>query len=496
MKQAIAAVLALMLLLSGFARAQNADPENAIVLPEPEAVPAEPIIGDYAEPIVREVTLYYPADDGATLTTLTRAISAERGDQLIEAVLRELLEASYRRSPIRNWSPDLYLIDAEFACGTVTVNLSLDAAVRQSDFSYLLLCRSIAETLLHMEGIHAVNILTADRSEMLCSLPAGVFTASSENPNADYLQLQSESERFHEGVTAVHRNALLYFPARSGSYLLPEVRSLSLSAGEDIVIALLKTLPGGSAQPDCCSSAVPANLPLTHSVPVIRTDDSGRRVIELDLTSTLINYLALVGSEPWQLYASITLSACSFVPEIDGLCLYVDGNPVSECLIGKEVLHFADGLLRRQDFEHLIGSCAPLYFANDAGGLTRQSGAISRSGANSARRILAGMIAAEPPAEGGLRPVFPEGILPSDILGVSVENGVAKVNLSAGFYAACQVLDAEAERLLIYAMVNALCELDQVGSVRFFVEGSAVESLSRDIYLKSALMPNPGIVSK
>jgi len=73
---------------------------------------------------------------------------------------------------------------------------------------------------------------------------------------------------------------------------------------------------------------------------------------------------------------------------------------------------------------------------------------------------------------------------------------VAKVNLSAGFYAACQVLDAEAERLLIYAMVNALCELDQVGSVRFFVEGSAVESLSRDIYLKSALMPNPGIVSK
>jgi hypothetical protein len=45
-------------------------------------------------------------------------------------------------------------------------------------------------------------------------------------------------------------------------------------------------------------------------------------------------------------------------------------------------------------------------------------------------------------------------------------------------------------------MVNALCELDQVGSVRFWVEGQSVESLSQNIYLKSALMPNPGLVQE
>ena len=90
--------------------------------------------------------------------------------------------------------------------------------------------------------------------------------------------------------------------------------------------------------------------------------------------------------------------------------------------------------------------------------------------------------------------VFPEGILPEDILGVEVGGSVAVVNLSGSFYSRCQLMNASAERRLIYAMVNALTELIDVGAVRFIVEGSIIDTMVQSIYLRTPLLPDPGIV--
>ena len=47
---------------------------------------------------------------------------------------------------------------------------------------------------------------------------------------------------------------------------------------------------------------------------------------------------------------------------------------------------------------------------------------------------------------------------------------------------------------LLYSMVDTLCEMDDINAVRFYVEGLSAETLAGGIYLKSPLMPNPGIV--
>ena len=47
----------------------------------------------------------------------------------------------------------------------------------------------------------------------------------------------------------------------------------------------------------------------------------------------------------------------------------------------------------------------------------------------------------------------------------------------------------------MYSIVNTLCALSNVRSVRFYVEGLAAETLAGGIYLRSPLMPNPGIVA-
>ena len=50
------------------------------------------------------------------------------------------------------------------------------------------------------------------------------------------------------------------------------------------------------------------------------------------------------------------------------------------------------------------------------------------------------------------------------------------------------------EQNLIYAFVNTLTELSSVSSVRFQVEGEAVDYLVNSIYLRGALLRNPGII--
>ena len=89
----------------------------------------------------------------------------------------------------------------------------------------------------------------------------------------------------------------------------------------------------------------------------------------------------------------------------------------------------------------------------------------------------------------------PAGVYPEDILGVQAIGGIARVNLSGSFYRSCQGLDAGQERCLVYSMVNTLCALESIRGVRFLVEGGPAETLAGSIYLRSALIPNPGIVA-
>ena len=176
----------------------------------------------------------------------------------------------------------------------------------------------------------------------------------------------------------------------------------------------------------------------------------------------------------------------------DAEVLSIEGTPVSELNIGETRLKFSGNLMRRSNFSAFIGSSAALYFANEQGSLSRYTCAMSQSGASTPRALLTTMVST--PAPAGSSRVFPAEIYPEDILGVHVDGRIATVNLSGNFYTRCQSLNTAQERILIYAMVNSLCELPGIGAVQFLVEGMTLESLSRDIYLKTALLPDPGLL--
>lgn len=486
-----ALMLALVLSLSACSGVTQSTPEfENVELPAPPPAMPQQVLGDNSTADEREITLYYLAENGMNLTSLTRTINVKRDESLIFNALTELLAADH--GDIRR-RVEAELLGVEYGSDIATVNLSLEASVNRSDQDYLLMCASIANTLLDIEGVEAVNVLTGSRCDPIARLPMGCFTAVQDNLPALYAQIQSEAQRtLDEANGSFERNVLLYFPAQGGKYLLPEVRTLSFE-NDDYASVVINALSNGPSVRKCCFAAIPGNLELLASEPVILSTQAGERIIELNFTSTLANYLAFAGVEPWQLYGSVVLSLCSFVPETDAVRISIENQYVDECSMNGKTLAFENGLMRREDFTCAIGSSAQLYFSNEAGKLSAAETPMSQSAALSAMGLLSELVSSTAFTP-GLKSVFPEGIAQEDILGVSIQNRTAIVNLSGNFYARCQNLAPEQERLLIYAMINTLATLEQVGAVSFVVEGEQVDSLAQNIYMKTALLPDPGLV--
>ena len=56
-------------------------------------------------------------------------------------------------------------------------------------------------------------------------------------------------------------------------------------------------------------------------------------------------------------------------------------------------------------------------------------------------------------------------------------------------------MDAAAEKQMIYALVNTLCELQGVKKAAFFVQGEQPDSLAGHIYLPGDFLPNADILT-
>lgn len=489
----LALLVAVAVALSGcMLRARETEAAQAIPLPEPTAEPENMILGETLSNSARDVTLYFPASDGTSFSTVRRGVRSETGQSLPEAALDALFEGSDGQA--RRFVGDARVLSCEYACGTATVNLSIDARNAQNPQELLALELSIGNTLLSIEGMRGVNLLIGQLSEGFWQLPLGVMTEPVSSATAEYAQLQAERERATQPEgDPISRYALLYFPTDTGEWLVPELRPISARSG-GFIHALIDALKAGPMDESCAIGSIPDGVELLDAEPAIRTLSSGERVLDLDFSSTLANYLAFSGLEVWELAGSLALTMCSFLPELDAVRVMVNGEAITMCELDDSLLLFPDGLIHRRDFSGKIGSTATLFLANAEGRLERVNRAVSTRSALSPRSLLCELLRYAGDAQGGLSFPIPAGVYPEDILGVQASGGVARVNLSASFYRSCQALDATGERALVYAMINTLCQLSDIRAVRFYVEGRAADTLAGTIYLKSVLLPDPGNV--
>lgn len=95
---------------------------------------------------------------------------------------------------------------------------------------------------------------------------------------------------------------------------------------------------------------------------------------------------------------------------------------------------------------------------------------------------------AEGPEQAGLKACLPEG---SQILSAELEDSVCVVDLSPEFIQGLPA-NEETAALMVYAMVNTLCELDGVEAVQIYIDGQPAPAVG-SLPLDRALIPDAAL---
>ena len=490
-RSALAALLALCLLLSG-CTASNILPEGgseAAVLPEPGGETYAPAQGDQTAACTQEARLYYPTADGRDLAAVTRAVTAT-GEKRVEQQVLELLlnETPTGLSSVVHEGASIRSLTV--SCGVATVDLSLSAPTDEQ--AVLRMQSAIANTLASLSGVEAVNLLLDGRKTALRGLSAGLTRRSENSLSAQWSQLLADEELM--SAASITREAAVYYLGREGEYLAPQIRTVTLSGGNPIgdLLSFIQEQPEESA----LRAALPQEELLAEQ-PKLLITAGGERIVKVVFAANSMAAFESCGLAPWQVYAALTLTLTGFVPELDGVCVYVgEGQVLRTTCLGGELV-FPGGIMHRDDFTPYVGERMTVLETGGDGLLAESTRLVSLSETPvTARGLFSATLDGPEAWETGLTRVAPAGVSGDDLLGVSVGEGRAVVNFSARFYEACQSLSAAQERNLAYALVNSLCTLPEVRSVCFQREGRAVEYLAGSIYLRSPLIPNPGLVSE
>ncbi|MDO4549225.1 MAG: GerMN domain-containing protein [Clostridia bacterium] len=492
MKRMILLLIIAALSLSGcspYSLVPSGNSHNTTVSERGENIP-DPPTSDRDEDYVRRVALYFVSSDRQQLTPISRTLTVRFDDTLLENIVERLLGAS-SSDGVRGIVPSgTTLLYVEDSCSIATVNLSFEAANATSR-DLMWMKAAIANSLIGVNDTNYVQVLINGREQSGMLLPTGAMTFTGDSLQALWTRKSTEEERFSTSADAsmVSRDLVLYYPAISGNFLLPEVRSVTFNTAdiEKLIIDELSQSP----QNELCRSAFSENI--QPAAELVTLDDGGRVVsIAFD---TDVNELSRVGGfDMWRTLASIAFSMCRNIPELDGVVVTIGGEWIFSASSGDRSADFRDGIMRPDDFGDAVGDVAKLYFSDGNGSLKAIDRVLPAQNTNSARALIAELIKGPLPGE-DCHSVFPDGVTIDDIIGIRIQDQCALINLTANFYTMCQNLSFVQERGLVYSMVNTLCEMSGVNRVRFYVNSEVADTLTDYISIRSELLANPGLVA-
>lgn len=473
---------------------QRAD--QPVVLPRPSEQPSAPAVGDGIPAVSQYVDLYLVSDDRQHLVPVSRAVTVGAGQSLPYETMLALLRAGDAADTYSPFPEDTRLLGMERSGNVAVVDLSIEARSVRSGQQMMWMRQSAAATLIGLDGIEQVNLLIAGRSESPFDVPMGAEGIAKEDLAGVWAHLTADQElyaRIGNDVSPIERTAILYYAARDGQYIAPVARSVRIT-GSDPVTPLIEALTVPPGEAGCLRSPFPTGVPVLTAEPEIVETAGGRRMVRLAFDPSLIATLEREGLSAWQLYASLTYTLTGFLPDVDGLIVRLgDGQLMRTERNGQEII-LSDGEMTRSTYPDAVCRLSVVYLSSSDGGLMKLHRPMDQVSAVSPRALLGEVFEGPAGWEEGAARVLPDGVSIDDVLGIRIADGEATVNLSSNLYKCCQSLTAQQEKALIYSMVNTLTELPSVSSVRFQVEGETVDYLVGSIYLRGALLRNPGMI--
>lgn len=430
-----------------------------------------------------KASLYFLNESMQKFVVDIRAVALSDKESPAEAVIKELIkgpeEPNQKKVAVQGMSLDNIEVSDDIA--DVYIKLS---AVDISAKDRFIFEAALANTLSDLLDINYVNVFWNGVQRGMEGVPAGLRTKLNGNIEEEWTKAQSLSNNVNN---IFERKVALYFGAKDGNYILPEIRNIIFNGNDDVKTVLTELING------------PKFVFQWNSLLKKDTQFSGAEVTAENGAQTLLLHFTKLsraselGDQAGELlsYASMVYTLTGIFPGIENIRIDLNGQAIDK--VGSR--KFSKGM-RRSDFKQSLGKSITLYMLyKDSTLLTGIDRTVSQSeqwgAANRLKELFKG------PKENDTEmawPILPAGVGEGDIHGISVDKDTITVNLSNNFKEKCKTLSEENEMLLIYGIVNTLTEMGGIKQVRLVVEGKAIESLAGHIYLEAPLIRNPGII--
>lgn len=462
-------------------------------------------IGDAALEYSESATLYLPSHDGISLTpvetqvsyslvrpraeSLVRALLAHAGNKAASSLGGDVRLSLYGTSPV------------EVSRNVATVNLSASALQLDRETLYLA-CQALANTLTTLPEIEYVNVLVVDKPvgvDVANTLPMGAFKFS-DAADLGAVYEQAHSRRVGTGESPLDKpfsaNITLYFPLAQSQGIVSEVQAMSFENQllPDMVISILRKLGDGPQTASIHSPSLPLLADLLTAKPALKpSEETGGSILTLDFAHNLDDMLDAYGITREQCMASLCYTFSTFLPNVSGIALSINGTPVDQLLMTEDDSAAPEGVAVRSAFSDRLYDFCTLYYPDQEGVLHASNRPVPYYQASNPRFLLTEL--AKGPQEADslpkLCPIMPEGALSDTaMLGFALsDDHTLLVNFSPAFAQAGEELTADSERAFVYALVNTLCVSPRIRSVCFFQAGSQFDGFTGEIYWRGLFYP-------
>lgn len=478
-KKALAALMCAVIIFAGCSTIHENNDISDIELPSPS----------YELPVgamTRTITpsLYFFDSGYSRLSIETREL-AVREDQTEAEVIIEALLSGPSGGSSRSLGSGLSLDFVEMTGELANVYILSDRTY--NDERRFMISTAITDTVADYFGVSYVSVFINGEPLKINGYPCSVLKKSgSANVQDMYNEyLAKYSPQYYLDGEEHEITAVLYFPDETNSYILPEIRTVSMGFSEDIdefrrnfALKLLEELAKGPKTRDNLSVCLD-NLSVTDNKAIVEFDDAMKRIRLSFLRSPFISGSAS-GFDP--------VEASSVFYTIAGA---MDG------VIRMELNHIQKSIsLSRALSKIYVGSVITLYMPKSSqNSLTAVSrtvySAVSHQPDTYILELMRGPLETDSEE---LKSCFSQEMDYSMFISAEVKNGVAYVDFTSDFAKAARKMNGSDERMMFYSVINTLCSIPRIKSVQFLIDGEHVGDIGGEIHLEYPLLPNQGLL--
>ena len=479
--KAICLILAVILLVSGCSIIKENNDITDLELPSPLHVDAAGT--------ERTITpsLYFFDSSYTKLSVETREITVYEGQQEAEVITEALLSGP-EDSSYRTLGSGLSLDYIEMSRDIANVYILSDRTYDEQ--RRFMISVAITNTISDYFGVTYVTVFINGSALKISGYPCTLLKKSTTLGAADLYNeyVARYSSQYYIDNEEHDITVILYFPDKTGTYILPEARTIPMVFTEDTEVfrttfakKLIEELAKGPKTNDDLTVCLNSQSAQSDFFSVSFDDEYKK--IDLDFLRT-----------PFVHSDNSTLN--NYDPVMAASVYYTLVGAIGD-IARVEISHLKKTQrLSRALSKIYMGSLITLYFPKTSeNSLSAVTRTVYCDNAHMPKTYITELMRGplETDAD-SIKNAFSDKMNSSMFISANVKNGTVYIDMTEEFADAAAKMSDDDERMMFYSMINTLCSISRIKDVQFLINGEYRGDIGGVMHIEYPLLPNQGLL--